>query len=268
MTLALLRFAIAAIALIPVKQRLAPREGLALRDIPIMSGAGLVGVTLYFLFENYGVKLTTASESSLIIATIPILTLLAEALVSRRGSHWQLTRLQWIGAFLSFGGVTIIVGKGLRLSGSAGGYLFMFGAALSWVVYTFLTRELFRRYSRITVVFWQTLFGLVALIPLAALDVGAFGTPNLGTWLNVAYLGIACSALGYWFFACALDELGVVTCSVYINLIPVVTVTTGALMGERLTLLQLMGGGLVIWGIFLATTRKQAHSTESRLASG
>ena len=39
-------------------QRLAPREGLSLRDLPIMSGAGLAGVTLYFVFENYRVSLT------------------------------------------------------------------------------------------------------------------------------------------------------------------------------------------------------------------
>ena len=75
MTLGLLRFVIAA-ALLPLLA-LATRESLRVRsrDLPRLASGGLIGVTLYFLCENNGVKLLSASEASLIVGVIPVVTM-------------------------------------------------------------------------------------------------------------------------------------------------------------------------------------------------
>jgi drug/metabolite transporter (DMT)-like permease len=58
----------------------------------------LTGVTFYFAFENYGLMLTTASHGSLIIATIPLGTVLVEA---RRRHRWP-SMIAWAGALIGF----------------------------------------------------------------------------------------------------------------------------------------------------------------------
>ena len=249
MTLAVARFAVAALVLYPLKRRLAPNDRLARTDLPKVAAAGLVGVSIYFLFENYGIKLTTASESALIVASIPTLTLAVEAMRARGGTR----PLQWLGSLLSFVGVGCIVVNGLQLSGSAAGYACMVGADFSWVAYTLLTRELASRYSQVALVFWQSIAGLGGLLPLLLVDVGRMGKPTLMILVHVGFLAIACSALGYWFYAHALRVLGAAATSVYINVIPVVAVAVGVSVGEKLGALQFGGGAMVVLGVLVAT---------------
>jgi drug/metabolite transporter (DMT)-like permease len=265
MTLALLRFVIGCAVLYPIKRKLAPDDRLVLRDVPAMAGAGIFGVTLYFLCENYGIKLTTASESALIVAIIPAMILIAESVLTRR--RRLPSPAQGLGAVLSFVGVALLVHNGFRLSGSTAGYLFMLGADVAWVVYTFLTNGLFGRYQRISIVYWQSVFGLVGLVPFAAAESSAFTMPSLAGCLNLAYLAVACTALGYWFYTWALEFLGAVTTTMFINLIPVVAVVAGAMLGERLSGLQMLGGTLAVGGVFVSSIRaRTATKTATKAA--
>jgi len=135
MTLGLLRFVIAA-ALLPLLA-LATRESLRVepRDLPRLASGGLLGVTLYFLCENNGVKLLSASEASLIVGVIPVVTMLAERafLGTRVGFR------SYLGALLSFAGVGLIAARSAGASSSPLGFLYMGGAALCWVAYSFVT---------------------------------------------------------------------------------------------------------------------------------
>jgi drug/metabolite transporter (DMT)-like permease len=72
--------------------------------------------------------------------------------------------------------------------------------------------------------------------------------------LNVLYLGLFCSAAGYWLYIRTMDLLGAGRASVFINLIPVVAVVAAFLiLGERLGGLQMLGGAVAIAGVYLAT---------------
>jgi drug/metabolite transporter (DMT)-like permease len=252
MSLAAARFVLAC-AVLPllalfVKESLA----VALRDLPVLALGGLFGVTLYFFGENNGVSLLSASESSIIIGTIPVITMVAERIFLRG----RLSARAWIGAFLSFAGVALIVARSGGASSSPLGYVFMGVAALSWVVYTFVTRGVALRYGRIAVTFWQSLFGMVGCLPFALAESAAWQAPSPLVWLNVAYLGLFCSAAGYWLYASSLNLLGLGRASVFINLIPVVSVLAAFLvLGERLGALQLAGGALAVAGVYLATAK-------------
>lgn len=278
MTLAFSRFAVAS-ALLPLialvlKQKLAVRP----RDLPLLSAGGFVGVTLYFFFENNGILRLSASESSLIIGTIPVVTILAERLFfgARHG-----TRV-YAGVIASFAGVALIVFKSGGGKSSLPGFLFMCGAALSWVVYTFLTRPLSARYRLLTVTFWQILSGMIGCIPFAILETIASGgivpaaslqlqgapampaASSLPVLLNVLYLGVFASAIGYWFYVSTLETLGAAKSSVFINLIPVVSVIAAyILLGERLGTLQLAGGLVAVAGVFLATAEEKSGASGS-----
>jgi drug/metabolite transporter (DMT)-like permease len=254
MTLGAIRFAVAIIILL-VMYRFTSREKLKAADLPCLIGSGLAGVTFYFFCENNGVALVTASEASIIVAAIPVLTMACEwsaAKLARSGAP-RLGRRRWLGAFISAAGVVMVARVSFSLSGSIAGYVYMGGAALCWVAYGFLTRPLFDRgRSRIYIVFWQNFFGFLGFLPFAALEYGSWGAPNVPVFFHVLFLAVCCSALGYWLYAYALEVLGVSVSSVFINLIPVVTGIAGFfILGDRLALFQWAGAALVLCGVYL-----------------
>lgn len=250
MSLGLSRFIIASIVLLILFAVLKKRPNLAVKDLPRMIGSSLVGYTLYFLGENNGVLLLSASEASIIVGTIPVLTMLSERLFA----HTKLSAAQYAGAGLSAVGVTLIVVESLRLSLAPLGYLYMGFAALSWVVYAFTTKPLLSKYDSLEVTLWQTLFGAAGFVPFALLEHVEWSAVTPGIVANVLYLGVFCSAVGYLFYIISLKVLGAGVSSVFINLIPVVSVAAAFIIfGERLSPLQFAGGGVAISGVYLAS---------------
>jgi drug/metabolite transporter (DMT)-like permease len=285
MTLGTVRFAIAIVILF-FMYRLSPewqRNGYRLEekgnaggqlkaDLPLLIGSGFAGVTFYFFCENNGVARVTASEASIIVAAIPVLTMIAEWLAVKSfyqkknpdGSapHNNAPRLgwqSWLGAVISIAGVALIAGVSFSLSGSISGYVYMGGAALCWVTYSLLTRPLFeRKRSRLYIVFWQNVFGFLGFLPFAVLEYKNWGQPTLPVMLHVIFLALGCSAFGYWLYAHAMEVLGVSVTAVFINLIPVVTVIAGfIILDERLNPLQWAGAALVFAGVYLTVLPRQ-----------
>jgi drug/metabolite transporter (DMT)-like permease len=258
MTLGALRFAIALVFLAFIKLKAAPGERIKLRDLPLLTGAGLFGVTFYFLCENNGVALVTVSEASITIGAIPVFTLLAERAF---GMVKHIALRRWLGTALSIAGVWLVAGTSFSVSGNILGYLYMGVAALCWVVYCFLTRPLFARCSQIHIVFWQTVFGFLGFIPFALTEAPQWVRPDFPVVLHLVFLGVVCSAIAYWFYANSLQVLGVAISAIFINFIPVVTVIAGFfLMGDRLYPVQWAGAALVISGVTLAMFEKKTEA--------
>jgi drug/metabolite transporter (DMT)-like permease len=241
--------------LIFMKRRIAPGEKIRLRDLPLLAGAGLFGVTFYFFCENNGVALVTASEASITIGSIPVITLLAERI---SGQVRRIAMRRVLGAALSIAGVCFVAGTSFTVSGNLLGYLYMGGAALCWVAYSFLTRPLFDRCSRIHIVFWQSAFGFLGFLPFALAEHSRWVMPGLPVMLHTVFLGVVCSAIAYWFYAQSLQVLGVAISAIFINFIPVITAVAGFfLLGDRLHPIQWAGAALVIFGVSLAMAEKK-----------
>jgi drug/metabolite transporter (DMT)-like permease len=138
--------------------------------------------------------------------------------------------------------------------------MYMGGAAVCWVAYGLLTRPLFeRKRSRIYIVFWQNLIGFLGFIPFALLERGSWTLPSTYVFCHVIFLGLCCSAMGYWLYAHAMNVLGISVTVVFINLVPVITVIAGFfIMHDRLTLLQFAGAALVIGGVYLTVLPKRS----------
>jgi drug/metabolite transporter (DMT)-like permease len=253
MTIAAARFVVAVVLILPIALLARTDLRLALRDLPVMAASGLLGVTLYFLCENNGIALITASESSLVIATIPVLTLLVDRMIFKT----YLKARSYVGAILSFAGVALIVAPSLgRASSPIAGFAYMGGAAACWVAYALLTKPLSGRYGGLNITFWQSLFGLAGCLPFAFAESPKWGASlSLSVALNVLYLGVLCSAAGYLLYIAAINKLGAGTTSVFLNLVPVVSVAAAyLLLGERLGGLTLAGGAVAVGGVYLATS--------------
>jgi drug/metabolite transporter (DMT)-like permease len=256
MTMVAMRFAVASVLLFPLLRLREPRLRLDRRGVLSLAAGGLLGVTIYFFFESRGVKLTTASNASLIIATIPVFTVIAERLFYNSRVAWY----RWIGVVLSLGGVYLLVGRASGVEAAPGGLagnLFMLGACLAWVAYNMVSRNLHRRFSDFAVTAYQALFGTLFLVPLALFERGSWVPLGPVVLLNVLYLAVFCSAGGYFLYVYALARIGPVGIAPFINLIPVVGVLGGVLiLGERIVVLQIVGGVVVIAGVLVVNLRR------------
>jgi len=252
-TLAFLRFAIAIPLLFLLMRRpLGQPQSIEKREWGSLLFLGLTGVTLYHLFQNVGMGYTSASESSVIIASNPVFI----ALFSRILLGERLSKTKASGILIAFTGVVLVV---LREGASFGspsflGDLICLGSVFSWVAYSLYTKKRLLRSSPIEITAYSTLFGMIFLAPIA-LAIEGFAVPILpSSWLSLVMLGVFSSAVGYLLWNRALSETTASEAGLYLFLIPVIASAFAFIfLGERLDGLFFIGSALVIMGLVLST---------------
>ncbi len=252
-SLAFVRYVFAVAALVPVAWRqgaLRPKR----QDLPLMLAAALTGVTLYFFFEYNGVARIEASTASLLVASIPVLQLVCDALLH----HRRYGPVTWLGAAASVFGVYLLSAYGQKGGGTALGLLFMLGACLCWVAYNELTDRLMKRHGTLEVTFTTSLLAMLTLLPCAAADPPAFGELTGSAFLAVAFLGILCSALGYVLYNDCIGALSPARTALFLNLNPIAGCLGGALiLQERLSGMQLLGGAVILGSVLIVNRAMQ-----------
>lgn len=96
-----------------------------------------------------------------------------------------------------------------------------------------------------------------------------FRFTNITDLFNILYLGVGASALCFVTWNFAVKELGPVKTSVYIYMVPIITVITSVLiLHEQLTLLTATGTILTLIGLFLSEYKAERKDAESGFAKG
>jgi drug/metabolite transporter (DMT)-like permease len=253
-TLAFLRFFIAGILMFLLLKLKEPQAKIKGKDFLSLFLTVLTGITLYFLCENHGIALIPASSASLIVATIPIFTLLTEKIFLKR----KIGVIGILASMLSFVGIFLLIGTASGGKQDIRGYIFMLGACISWVAYLFLIRPLQEKYSSLALTAWQMLIGAATLFPFALLEYNQWRVPSSIGIFNLLYQAIFCSAGAYLFYNHAVHHLGVRPASLSVNLIPIVAPLAAFLfLGEFLGSWQLFGGVLVIISVILINVKKR-----------
>lgn len=218
---------------------------------------GVTGVTLYYILQNVALIHSTASNTGVITASSPLFTALILWLFGRKV---KLSPLFFLGFVLCFGGVAAISfggsgGGGLHLLGDA----FALAAAIAWGVYCVLiarTDEFGLNEIQMTrkVFFWGTLITAPpALLLGEPVAVGTFTQGGLVFWGNLFFVSLFSAALCYLFWGKATTLIGAVTTSVYLYLIPVVSVIGSALiLGEPVTIVTVIAIAAILVGLVLS----------------
>lgn len=223
----------------------------------LFAGAGLCGVTLYFLLENIALQYTLASNVGVLVAISPLFT----ALLARILLGEQLRLRFFVGfAFALTGIVCINVNSGAVLRLNPLGDLLAMLAALTWAFYSILTRKI-GQLGHDTTLATRRIFGwglllMLPVLPFAGVsaDVDRLFLPLAAG--NLLFLGLGASALCFVLWNFALTRLGPVCVSQYIYLIPLVTVGTSLLvLGEPVTLLAVLGMALILAGLTISEGR-------------
>lgn len=211
---------------------------------------GGVGILAYNMLFYQGIIRVNPAKAALIAAANPGIT----ALLVR------LWKKEVLGLHAAAGIATAFVGVVLVILGPPGGGrvdlapgigdLFLLGASGAWAVYSVYSRDLGRRYGMRPVTLYALLLGSPGLIVPALLE----GRPlpvDPGPWLAVIYMALFATALAYRWWGQGVEELGPASTAIFINLIPITAFVIEYIMGGSLHSVQIVGGMLVVLGVYL-----------------
>jgi drug/metabolite transporter (DMT)-like permease len=253
-TLAFLRFLLASpIMVLYSHLRDKDFKSVFARNLAPLAVMGLTGIMGYEALQNIGVELTSATESSILTSSTPIMIALLAAPFLKE----NLTRKHALGIVLGFAGVMVIVlpqGGDLSVNTSSlvGNSLNLL-AAFSWAIYSVIGRRLATRYTPTGLTAASTLLGTVFLIPPMCL----LETPSLPTsiqvWLALVVLSLGATCLAYTLWNQVLSEEEASKSGVALFAVPLVAaIASITFLSESVTPSFVVGAALVLAGIVLA----------------
>lgn len=257
MTVNFLRFTVASIILIPIVMVIEPRWLINKKDLLLIFITGALGISFYYYFESLGLIYLDASNVGLIAGTIPIMTYFTDSIMNRKKINFTMLiifSISTIGVFLTIMD-SFVVDFGMK---DLIGYLFVLLGCFSWVLYTIFTKNLEEKYSPLCLLTYQTIAGSICLSP--ALLIEEF---NIVLWIregnnfqwvliNLMFLGLIASALAYYLYMYGFTKIGVSESSLYMNLMPVVTMLSGGLiLKESIGFYKILGAIFIIASVIL-----------------
>lgn len=226
------------------------------KDMKLFFASAFFNPFLYFLGESFGVKFSSPTISSVIIATIPVFSLLAAFIFLKE----RLSKLNILGMAISFLGILIMLfNRNLSLSTSPLGIVCLLFAVFAAIGYSVTLKNLSSKYSAFVIVAYQNLIGAVLFAPLAlTFEMDYFYQLRFETRFltSLLFLSILASSLAFVFYAISTREMGVSRTNIFSNFIPVFTaIFSFFVIGEVLTLQKIAGIVVVIFGVVLSQWR-------------
>ncbi|MEU8481908.1 DMT family transporter [Streptomyces sp. NPDC048641] len=252
-----IRFTLAAgILAIMVRTRRNPGVRPDARQRRMMYLSGLLGITAYFVLENIGVELSTASDASLIVATYPLMTMLLELVAFRA----RMPLLRVAGVLLATVGAFLVVRNGAEVGGSdrwLGDILLLLGG-LVWAGYNVLGKYAGRGQDAVNLTYYQTVAGAAGFLLASLLEVGDWRVPDASASALLVYLAVACSVGGFLLYNYGLRRMTSSVAVNILNLVPVFGVLGAVVInGETIRLPQVFGGVIIIAGVALGLVERR-----------
>lgn len=267
-----LRFAMGLVVL-GIAARLRKELSLPARnELGYLALLGFIGVAFHQWLQANGLLTAQATTTAWIVATTPIFIVLLGWSILRE----PVSPIQGVGIWLAALGVVLVVTKGDAAALYMGrvtttGDVLVLISALNWAVYTVLSRRGLARMPAARMMFYVMLSGwLFVSIWLLGSGTGLQELDQLSVrgWSAIAGLGIFGSGLAYIMYYDALRVLPASQLGVFLNIEPLVTMLLAApLLGEPITVMTLLGGGLIISGIYLVNRRQAVPQSAPSYAS-
>lgn len=233
-------------------------KGTTRRQEMTFAAAGLCGICLYYLLENIALTYTMASNVGVIISVAPFFTAILSHLFLKEEGKLRANFL--LGFVVAIAGIFLIGFNGSKLELNPVGDLLALAAALVWGCYSVLTKKIsgFGYHTILTtrrIFFYGILFMIPALFLFDFQPELTF-LANPVCLLNIIYLGLGASALCFVTWNFAVKVLGAVKTSVYIYMVPVITIVTSVLiLHEKITVLAGVGTVFTLAGLFLSESK-------------
>jgi len=255
-----IRFSIASIVLLTLLWIRERNLGIQREDISRFVLLALIGNTAYQLFFINGIYRTSAGNSSLLYATMPIFVATLSSILAVEKVEqkiWGSVTLSFIGIILIIGGA----GKTLSITDQSWvGDLLILAGTICWATYTVLSKPLLKRYTPVKLV---TLTVAIGTLPLFIISTPALMMQNWNSvstqgWLSLTYSSCLAIAIGYVIWYTGVTRIGGARTALYENLITVIAVAVARVtLSESMTLLQIIGAASVFVSLYLARRAKR-----------
>jgi drug/metabolite transporter (DMT)-like permease len=254
-SLAAIRVVTSAIML-EIVRRLSPEERIAPSDRGRIFLLALLGVSFNQVLFIFGLSLTTAINTSILISAIPVFTL-ATAVVLRR----ERTSPRRIGGIVLAAAGALVLLNAERFEWSSRyfrGDLAILGNGFLYSVYLVLSRPMLARYRPLTftsaVFRWGALPIVLASIP--ALRRFSPGTVSPTAWWSLGAVVVFCTVVPYLLNSWALARTQASQVAAYVFLQPMIAASLAMLiLGERATWRTAIAATLIFSGLAVTLRR-------------
>lgn len=208
---------------------------------------------LYFIGEDFGLKYTSASFASVIIAQIPIIVSVTMYIIEKERLSWKLLT-GTIVSIIGIGLMTYGVDTGILLN--IKGFCWLLLALAAAGGYSVMLSRLVKDYSPITITTYQNMLAIPFYLPFVCVfDLRHWGeiTWSFQSLLSLVCLAVFCSAGAYMLYSFAAKKIGITKTTVFTNAIPIVTIIIAAILGlEAFTFQKFAGIVLVVFGVIFS----------------
>jgi drug/metabolite transporter (DMT)-like permease len=219
---------------------------------------GTCGTVLYNAIAYVGIRDTSAINALLFQSVTPVIIPLFAWVLFRE----RIRPLTAAGLAVSLCGVIAIITRleprvlaSLELNP---GDLWLLGHVALWSLYTACLRWSPKDVAPLSFMFAVMCAGMLTGLPgwLVELSLGGRFEPNAGSIAGILYLGAFPSILCYLMWNRGVAAIGPAKAGAYLHLTPLFgTILAMAFLGERLGAFHVVGFGLIIGGVWLATRR-------------
>ena len=222
------------------------------QDIWLFLVGGVFQPFSYFMCETYGLWMTSATTTSVVMALIPLFApLVAWVWLRERVTWWNM-----VGIVVSVIGVMMLVVEKGEINVSGWGLVVLMGAVMSAAMYSTILRKIPSEYTNVSIVFYVHASSLLFFIPtFVALDLQNWGTrPVLPmSVVSIVVLAVFASVVSFVLFCYVVRRIGVTKANVFNNMIPAITaLAVWMIYGEVIPAVKWVGIVVVIVGLFIS----------------
>jgi drug/metabolite transporter (DMT)-like permease len=215
-----------------------------------------LGVTFNQILSITGLSLTTAGNSALLAAMMPVFVAVISAVLGFDKMNW----FKAGGIMVAASGVIYLLNPAQAdfSSQHIKGDLMIIVNGLCYAAYLAISKDTIARNGALRSLAWLFLFGSIICVPLGAFSISNVDLSQIGTnaWLALAYIVLLPTICAYYLNAWALARVSPSIVAVYIYLQPLIGFLLAVLfLGEHFTFKTIAAAALIFAGVFLVTRK-------------
>ena len=216
--------------------------------------AGFIGIFLYNLFLNHGQESVSAGAGSFIVNCNPLFTALIGFFILKQ----KVSYIHWLGIIICMFGVGLISFDqegGLNIG--SGSSLILFAAILT-AIYFHIVKPLVVIYGAITSTAYTIIFGTIPMLFWFPETYDFISQSSNEIKLTYLWLALFPTALGYLTWTYSVGYYGANKASLFLYLIPPISIILNFLWYEKNpSLMTVFGGFIILLSVFLSLLLQQ-----------
>ncbi|MGI6749541.1 MAG: DMT family transporter [Atribacter sp.] len=209
LSFSLIRFTVSSLIMIILLWRIEGNPFIKKKDIWYFIFLGALGFGIYQPLWSYGLRLTLASHSAILLSISPIVVVLIAYFKKEENVEWY----NFLGIGIGFLGVTFLISQGKPSSFSPHillGDILTLLAAICWGLYSYFGKHMLRKYSPLKTSCWSIIFGTFIMFPISYFEIIDLDLSDmtLPVYLSMGYAIFLSAILGYIIWMNGIKKIG------------------------------------------------------------